>query len=424
MSSPTTFITAVKQVNSFSRNIKLLFLSAATAGLSFGIFQFLFNFYILSLPANYNEQFIGTLQTVSSLGAILVALPIAWLVERWSPRSMLITSAALNVLSILGILLFPTTVALVAFRMLAGMSIAAQNIARAPFLMRNTSAENRQWVFSFSFGLMTVAGFVGNLLGGQVPTWMARLVDAAPTDTISYRLALALMMLLLSIGLLPLKAITEAPRDPTQKPAPIFQLLRVHGSKLMRFLAPPLIIGLGAGAMMPFMNIYFRNVYLKPDPPISTLFALGAIGMALGQFCGPPLVERFGKIKTVLLSQYSSVPFLLLLGAGAYLVPVGLVNADIFFLIAALAYIMRLALMNLANPIYQTFMLENVSEDAQSLTMSLSSISFQFGWFIMPQVSGWLQVNYAPFGFVYVFGIVVVLYLIGTSLQWYLFGTD
>ncbi len=424
LSAPTSFLSAVRQVRYFPRNVKLLFLSAAFSGLSFGVFQFLFNFYILSLSRGYDEQFIGTLQTVSSLGAIMVALPIAWLVERWSPRKALITGAVLSVSSVAGVLLFESAAALLFFRMLGGMSIASQNVARAPFLMRNTSDDDRQWVFSFSFGLMTIAGFVGNLLGGQAPTWVSRVIDAGPTDTISYRLAMALMALLLSCGLFPLFSLRESPRKKDVKPARIIDLLREHGRTLIRLLTPPLIIGLGAGTMMPFMNIYFRNIYEKPDPPIAMLFAIGAVGMAIGQFFGPPLVERLGKIKSVLVSQYASVPFLILLGSGAYLVPTGLVSANVFFYVAAFAYIMRLALMNLANPIYQTFMLETVSEDAQALTMSLSAISFQFGWFLMPQISGWLQVKFEPFGFVYVFSIVVALYLLGTTMQWVLFGRE
>ncbi len=80
---------------------------------------------------------------------------------------------------------------------------------------------------------------------------------------------------------------------------------------------PSLLIGLGAGLMQPFMNVYFRNVYLKPDAAIGIVFALGGLAMAAGQFIGPPMADRLGKIRTVMLTQALSIPFLMTLGLGA-----------------------------------------------------------------------------------------------------------
>jgi hypothetical protein len=78
--------------------------------------------------------------------------------------------------------------------------------------------------------------------------------------------------------------------------------------------------------------------------------------------------------------------------------------------------------MNLSNPIYQTFVLEHVPESTQALTMSLSSLSFQFGWFVMPQLSGWLQVTYGGFGFVPIFFMVAFFYVLAIGLEWLFFS--
>lgn len=44
------------------------------------------------------------------------------------------------------------------------------------------------------------------------------------------------------------------------------------------------------------------------------------------------------------------------------------------------------------------------------MSMSLLSISFQFGWFVMPQISGSLQVLFGDYGFVPVFAGVILFY--------------
>lgn len=413
-----------EKTKQFTRNSKLVLLHSAFSGISFGVFRFLFNFYVLSLGSEYDEAFIGTLQTAASFASIAMALPAAYLAERFSQKSVMIVTGLLSTLSFLGLVLFPFHLLLISFRMVAGVAMSVRQVAVAPFLMKNTSESERQWVFSFNFGLMTISSFVGNLLGGGLPTWLGGLFDAAPTDTLSYQLALGSMMVITILSIGPLSFI------PKQKPTPKEDIempwvqLWQHGRHLSRFLFPQLIIGLGAGLMQPFMNIYFRNVYQKPDVPISMVFAIGGFAMAIAQFIGPLLTDKFGKIDTVIISQVLSVPFLLTLGIGAWLVPSGRGDATVWFVIAGAAFIIRLALMNLSNPVYQTFVLEKVPRNVQALAMSLSSLVFQFGWFIMPQVSGWLQVRYDAFGFVPIFGMVAIFYGTATVLEWNLFRDD
>ena len=424
MSKPTKngFATYIEKTKQFSPNARLVLLYSGFTGLAFGVFRFLFNFYVLSLGDSYNEAFVGSLQTASSFAAILMALPAAYLAERYSQKKIMISTAMISGLAIIGLVLFPFRWLLILFNMVAGVSMSMRQVAMAPFLMANTSENERQWVFSFNFGLMTVSGFFGNLLGGWLPTWLGHYFNAAPTDTLSYQLALGSMMLVTILSIGPLTRIIMPPTDHDKRVELPWVQLRRYGWSLSQFLLPQLIIGLGAGLMQPFMNIYFRNVYQKPDPPISMVFAIGGLAMAIAQFLGPPLADKYGKINTVILTQIFSVPFLILLGLGAWLVPSGTAVASIWFLVAGIAYIFRLALMNLSNPVYQTFVLEHVPTDVQALAMSLNSLSFQFGWFIMPQVSGWLQVRFGEFGFVPIFGMVAIFYLLATALEWWLFG--
>lgn len=405
----------------FTRNARLVLTYSAFTGLAFGVFQFLFNFYVLSLGQSYNEAFIGTLQTAASLAAIAMALPAAYLAERFPQKKIMIITGLLSGLAFIGLVIFPLKATLIAFRMIAGVSMSVRQVAMAPFLMANTKKEERQWVFSFNFGLMTISSFFGNLLGGLLPSWLGRLAGAAPTDMLSYQLALGSMMVVTILSVGPLILIRMPPADPDRIIELPWVQLWHHGRELVKYLLPQLVIGLGAGLMMPFMNIYFRHVYEKPDPSIAIVFAIGGLSMAMAQFLGPPLAEKYGKIRAVILTQALSIPFLLTLGVGAWLVPNALAGASLFFVIAGVAYIFRLALMNLSNPIYQTFVLEHIPESTQALTMSLNSLSFQFGWFIMPQVSGWLQVNYGAPGFVPIFFTVAFFYMTAIALEWALF---
>lgn len=411
----------LEKTGKFARNAKLVLTYSAFTGLAFGVFRFLFNFYVLSLGESYNEAFIGTLQTAASFASIAMALPAAYIAERFSQKKVMIVTGLLSSLAFIGLVLFPFKGFLIAFRMIAGVSMSVRQVAMAPFLMANTSKDERQWVFSFNFGLMTISSFFGNLLGGLLPTWLGGLAGAAPTDTLSYQLALGSMMLVTILSVGPLALIRMRPRDPERVIELPWVQLWQHGSVLVRYLLPQFIIGLGAGLMMPFMNIYFRNVYQKSDALIAFVFAIGGLSMAVAQFLGPPLADKRGKINAVILTQAFSIPFLLTLGIGALVVSGDLARASLWFVIASVAYIFRLALMNLSNPIYQTFVLEHVPESTQALAMSLNSLSFQFGWFVMPQLSGWLQVSLGALGFVPIFFTVAFFYVTAIAVEWAFF---
>ena len=411
-------------IRMFSRNVWLVLLFGIGSGLTFGVFLFTFNFYVLSLGPGYDEAFLGTLTSAASLATIVLALPAAYLAQRFPPKWVMVAAGLLGAVAYLGLVLFPARLPLIMFRMVAGGVMSLSSVAVAPFLMANAGARERQWVFSFQAGLSTVASFFGNLMAGLLPGRLGALVGAGPTDTIAYQLTLGSMVALSAVSIAPLLFIRGAAREDAATVELPWVQLRRYWRLFARFLLPSLVIGLGAGLMQPFMNVYFRNVYGKPDPAIGVVFALGGLAMSVALFAGPPLADRLGKIRTVMLTQALSIPFLMLLGLGAWLVPNGLAAAGTFFVIAGLAYIFRLALMNLSNPVYQTFILERVPAQAQALSVSLTNIVFQVGWFIMPQVSGQLQVTHGPVGFTYIFAGVTALYMTAIGLEVWFFGRE
>jgi MFS family permease len=177
-------------------------------------------------------------------------------------------------------------------------------------------------------------------------------------------------------------------------------------SKLSKLILPMLITSIGAGLIMPFMNVFYRNQYNQPDPVIGSIFAWGSLAMGVGLLIAPPLADRMGKIQLVVITQGLSIPFLIMLGFSPW------------FWMSAAAYYVRLALMNMSGPVYQTFVMENVEESARATVASLVSMSWNFGWVFSPMISGWFQVNY---GFGPSFIGTIALYTISVYLYWAFF---
>ncbi len=404
----------------FTPNARKVLLYSGLTGLTFGVFRLLFNFYVLSL-GGYDEQFLGLLTSMSSLASLMMAIPAAYLANRFSHKHIMVITGLISTLAFVGFVLLPYRPFLILFNVIAGLAMSARQVTVAPFLMDNTSPDERQYVFSFNFGMMTTAEFVGNMLGGFLPTWLGGIVGAMPTDTLAYQLALGSMVIVSMLAIGPLLLIRPTAADAVRKVEMPWSQLQQHAGKLIKLLTPNFIIGLGAGLMMPFMNVYYRHVFGRSDSTIGTLFAMGALTMAVAQFLAPPIADRLGKINTVVVTQALSVPFLLTLGLAAWIVPGGRANLPLWFAIAAVAYLFRLALMNLSGPVYQTFILESVQPGLQALAAGLNSVSFQFGWAFSPYLSGWFQTTYGEFGFVPVFLTTSFLYMVAIAVTWAFF---
>ena len=396
----------------------MILLYSVLIGLMQGVFRLLFNFYVLSL-GEYDEQFLGLLTSVASLSALLTALPVVYLVGRFSSKRLMLSLELLRLLAFIGLLLYPYRVVLIGFNIIYGIINSTRQVVVAPFLMENTSEEERQYVFSLYFGMATFAQFFGNMIGGMLPTWLGDLAGALPTDTLSYQLTLCVMIVISTMGMIPIIFISarKSKIKSGKKVEMPWTLLRQYGRMLFKLILPELIIGLGAGMLMPFMNIYYRNVFGQSDAIIGYVFASGALAMGLAQIIAPIFVDRFGKINIMVITRSLSIPFLLTLAFAAWIIPRG-GDATFWFVAAWAAYLIRTSLMNLNNPIYQTFILEHVPVHVQALAISMLGLSFRVGWTISPQISGWIQVRY---GFVPVVLITAGLYVIGITVLWIFF---
>jgi MFS family permease len=397
--------TYVARVRAFRPNARLYLLNVIITGAAMGVFRLLFNFYVLSL--GYDEALLGRLITTNNLTALLVALPVGYLADLLGRKRSLLISGAGVTLSIVGMVLFPSTPMFYAMNILSGIAQSLAAVTMAPFLMENSGDEERTYLFSFASGLQMGSAFLGSWIGGYLPTWVAVNRGVESTSSTAYAGALLAIALVGALGIIPLALMK--PRHIRSEDKSVFAPLhyaREHPALLGKLVGPMMITSIGAGLIMPFMNVFFRQVHFQPDPVIGSLFAWGSLAMGIGLLLAPALADRYGKIQVVVVTQALSIPFLILLGFSPW------------FWMAALAYYARLALMNMSTPVYQTFVMEHVDPGARATVASLVSMAWSFGWAFSPTVSGWLQVNY---GFGPAFMGTILLYTLSVFLYWKFF---
>ncbi|HEX2514308.1 MAG TPA: MFS transporter [Chloroflexota bacterium] len=338
------------------RDARLYVGAEVLAAFATGAFGAVYNLYVLAL--GFAPSFLGTLLVAGMLGAGAAVVPAGALVDRLGARALLL-GGSLVVAAGVGVqLALPLGAVLLAGNALAGAGAAAFYVAAAPYLAR-VAPEGRQ---NELFSLDTAAALGGTALGSVVAGQVATLLGAGttgpaggPDGAAPYRLSLLLGSAVgaLSFPLLLATRATGAPAPAgaggaAASPARDERAGGVWRAVLtdpvaLRLAAIGGLIGLGAGLFLPYLNVYFVQ-QLGASPAVygwisgvSTLTRLGATLLA------PAVAGRLGTVGAIAGTQLASVPFLLLLGFAPQL---GL---------AALAFLIRGALMNMAFPLQTSF---------------------------------------------------------------------
>jgi MFS family permease len=300
--------------------------------------------------------------------------------------------------------IWPSTAIFFVMNIFLGMAMSIGSVVTGPFMMENSDEQERSYLFSFVSGIQMAAMSVGNWLGGYLPTWVGGYQNVNPESSSAYAGTMLIIALGSTIGLLPILFIRRNRfanvRDGVFAPV-VFA--RKNPQLLGKLFFPLLIVSIGAGLFVPFMNVFFRVVHHMPDTAVGSLMAWGSLAMGVGLLLAPPLADRLGKLRLVVVTQGLSIPFMIFLGFSP------------IFWVSAFAFYVRMALMNMSSPIYQNFVLEQVDADDRATVASLHSMVWSFGRSFSPSVSGSLQVSY---GFDPPFMIAIGLYAVAIFLYW------
>jgi MFS family permease len=151
---------------------------------------------------------------------------------------------------------------------------------------------------------------------------------------------------------------------------------------IARFSLCNALIGFGAGMIVPYFNLYFRDWVGASIPQIGMVFAMGQFGTALGSISSPFIAKRIGLIKGVAISQLCSLPFMLLMAWQNE------------FWLCSLCFIFRGAFMNMCTPMRQETTMEIVPQRHRARASAAESMSWNLSWATAMFFSGGIIKNY------------------------------
>lgn len=378
----------------FSRNTRLYLIGTFFIGMGFSGYMLLFNLYLKAI--GFPESRIGHIITFNTLGTLAMAIPASMVIRRTSIRRILLAATLVEFIgSLARVAVINYSFILIAGVVTGAAAVFAQ-VAGAPFFMRNSTPRERPYIFSINSAAMMMAGFFGNLAAGFLPGFIER---SGIAPYLAYRYTLMIFGGLVLAAFLPYAMIKESnvPRSAGES----FRL-RSDRSLVMRLFLPNMIIGLGAGLSIPFINLYFKNALGAQTQMIGLYYSISQLFLIAGTLAAPVIAEKFGKIKTVVQSQLLSIPFLIVMG----------ITRTTSF--AVLSFWIRAALMNMAQPLFTNYAMERVREEEQPFTSALLTMSWTAAWGLSASIGGILIER---FSYTIPFLSTSLLYLIASLMM-------
>ncbi len=390
----------------FSRDAKLYLICTSIYSLMIGVQYLYLNLYALEL--GFDQAFIGWLVGIPAFVTALVALPVGFLLPRFGYRRGLLLGVSLQIAALLGWTLLPSRAPLLMASALWGLGSALTMITASPLMADVSTEQDRTHLFSIQFAAATLATVVASAVGGVLPGLYHRLFGLPDSGPAPYRATLITAMVIASFALAPV--IWMGRHRGRAKLSLKRSELRPHRKSLLQLIAVQLTISCGAGLIMPFVNVFYRIEFGASDATLGTAFAVSSLTIVFAGLMMPFLVKRLGNIWAIALTQFISLPFLLVMGFAPWL------------WISISGYLIRTALMNMSTPTFNALSMSVVPSPLRPLAASLVSLSWNAGWALSSFVSGHIQgaVGFSPLflammGFYLVSPILVVIFFRGTS---------
>lgn len=393
-------------------NARLFLLNAVLAGFATSISGLFFNLYIDSL--GMSRDFLGTLQALSPLVTLFLALPSGLLADRIGRKPALLLGRAGSACVLILFTLTVSPVAMVGLHLVRAIFDFLYQVTAGAFMVESSSAEERMTLFSAGYGLPALVGAAGYFVGGYLPGLFSLLLGLGRVS--AYRATLWTVAALELLCLLPLGALAGRPRAETggrealpEAPRAVRQELRAQAPFLRRYLATIAIAYLGAALVIPYLNLFFRDRFHLPDATLGWVFAVsqGVTGLLIA--LAPLVADRWGRIRGMTLTGLASIPLVLVIGFAPWpAVAVG-------------AFWLRAGLMRIGNPLYDAFYLEHFSPRTRATASSLNQMAFNIGWALGSRLSGRVQDRY---GYAPLFFGTALFYLLFLGLAYRFFARE
>ena len=361
----------------------------------------------------YADESIAQFNSFRFLGVLFFAFPLGIFIKGKALKPFFLASSLLVPLFSLFLLLSiqggnETRITL-GF-ILWGISFMILNVCGLPYIMRSAPEEVVSEAISLNFSTWSLATIVSGSLINILSRVKEIVIGGVLIPLDEYHIMLVIISIS-SLSFILVLFIKEA--KPRSVSSSFFNNLRAFGSEydwklIGRVLVPNMLIAIGAGLTIPFVNLFFNTVF-EVDSDTFSLIGAGTAGIVFMTTLIVPIIRRkFGFRVAILIPQWLAILFLVILAttqlAQAY---------SWAFYVAIAAFMLRQPFMNMAGPMTSELGMKYVGPRNQELISAISSSIWSASWFISAKIFQVLR--QMDLEYYQIFLITAVLYAVGVS---------
>ncbi|MGY8931471.1 MAG: MFS transporter [Flavobacteriales bacterium] len=277
-----------------------------------------------------------------------------------------------------------------------GVSYTFFQVSVLPYIMRNTSEENQSHAIALSFATNSF----GMILSGLLIFIFDNLTSLDNGQV---------LMLISLIGFFGLKYIFQINTDDITNKSRI-KLTKFSSDLdwllIAKAVIPTLIIAVGAGLTIPFINLFFFHNFYIEAADFALIGSCTSVLVAISSLFVPKIKSRFGYKKGITISQSIAVCALVILATTEFF-------TDYWFAfpVALLCYLLRAPLMNMAAPMTSQLTMNYVGKDNQEMLSAIMAAIWSGSWYFSSQIFRFLIDLGFPYS--YIFYITAAFYSIG-----------
>jgi len=393
------------------KNILMLFILELCLSLVHVAFILILNIYLRK--EGYSDPEIASLNSLRFIGALAFSLPLGIYIRGRSLKPFFSLSTVL--VPLISILLIESIrlhlLPLIQLAFLAwGIAMMFLRVCSLPFIIRNTTSKNSSQALSLNAATWSLATIISGLIISGL-NWVS-VIHILDVEFFFDERTILWIITLISIISIPFGF--RIKEDKTKSDSfGVRDTISLNKSYdwdlILKAISPLILISIGAGLTIPFVNLFFNSIFHFSSSDFSILGSATAFLVFFSSLMVPTLKQKYGYWMTIVFVQGLSICCLITLAMTELFS-----NSHYAIYFAVTAYVLRQPLMHMAHPSSNELMMTFVGKRNQELISALSSSLWSASWFISAKIFEWLRL--LNFHYYEIFLITAVLYIIGVFL--------
>jgi len=393
-----------KVLNSYAnmpKEIKYLIYASIMPSVAYGLI-FTNISYLLTVVQGVSADFAGIVISSMGISTFVASIFIGIAVDIYGRKKVLVAGNILASIILVVIAMTTNPILLILTAVLEGISEAAVLASSSALLADKAKNKKRTSVFSLYGFVQSIAFGLGSFAIPSVIIFELMGFSNKESHLILYSL-IAVIGILSTLVMIKVNESTKLKKARSG----IKDLLpRKSKDVLSKFTLTSAILAFGAGMVVPLMAFWFSLRYGISDIISGPILAVSSILIAFAILAAPHLAERFGLIKSIVLTQVASTFFIFAIPFSPN------------YVLAGFIYNIRALLMNMASPLTTSMIMGLVAEDERGAASGISGALWRLPNALSTFIGAWLMGNGL---LVEPFFTAGLFYIISIILFWHYF---